>query len=99
IDKRLRKSLKDTEKTTKDTGKGFQELGGKVSKSTKELNINLRSVMDLTKKMVSFFAILAGSNAVQKFASNIANANDQLNFLSDRLGMSVRDIKGMDAAI
>src|SRR5690554_351127 len=80
IDKRLRKSLKATEGAAKDAGKGFDELGDDVSKSTKELNINLRSVIDLTKKMVSFFAILAGSNAVQKFASNIANANDQLNF-------------------
>lgn len=99
IDKRLRKSLKDTEKTTKDTGKGFQDLGGKVSKSTKELNTNLRSVVDLSKKFVQFFAILAGSNAVQSFASNIAKANDQLAFMSKRMGMSVRDIKAMDTAV
>lgn len=99
IDKRLRKSLKDTEKTTKDTGKGFQELGGKVSKNTKELNTNLRSVVDLSKRFVQFFAILAGSNAVQSFASNIAKANDQLGFMSKRMGMSVRDIKAMDTAV
>lgn len=99
IDKRLRKSLKDTEKTAKDTGKGFSDLGGELSEVNKELSSKIKTIATLTTRVVGFFAVLAGSNAVQKFASSIAKANDQLNFLSQRLGQTPREIKAIDAAV
>lgn len=99
IDKRLRKSLKDTEKSTKDTGGGFVKLGDDVQASNKALTSKLKTLATVTTRLVGFFGVLAGSNAVNRFATGIAKANDNLNFMAQRLGMSSRNIKGLDTAV
>lgn len=98
IDKRLRNALKDTEKTARDAGKGFNDLGDDVAASNKALEAKLKTVISLTGRVIKFFGVLAGSNAVQNFTLNIAKANDQLGFLQQRLGDSARDIKALDTA-
>ena len=99
IEKRLRAALKGTEEASKDAGKGIDNMAGKVADSNKELSKQLQSIMSVTKKVVSFLGVMAGSNAIVKFATAISNANDQLGFMSKRLGMAARDVKGMDTAV
>lgn len=99
IEKRLRTALKGTEGAAKDAGKGINEMAGEVSDANKELNKQAQAVMAVTKRAISFLAALAGSNAIVKFTNTISDANDQLGFMSKRLGLAARDIKAMETAI
>lgn len=99
IDKRLRKSLDETRESAKEAGEGFDSLGDEVSESSKAMASKIKTVVDLTSRMVRFFGVIAGSNAVQQFGNSIARANDQLNFMSRRLGMTGREIRGIDTAV
>lgn len=99
IDKKLRKSLKDTEGAARDAGDGFNELGADVAESNKALLSKLNTVVAITGKVIKFLGVLAGSNAVQKFATAVANANDQLQFMEKRFGMLGRNIKALDTAV
>lgn len=99
IEKRLRDALKGTEQAAKDTGKGINEMSGEVADSNRELSKGEKALMALTGKAVAFFGVLLASNAVQKFATAISDANDQLGFMSQRLGIAARDIKGLDTAV
>lgn len=99
IEKRLRRSLKGTEDAAKSAGDGINDMAGEVSESNKEMAKQIQIVMAVTKKLAGFLATIAGSNALQKFVTTISDANDELGFLSKRLGMAARDIKGLDTAI
>lgn len=99
IEKRLRKALKGTEEAARDTGKGINEMSDKVADSTKKFDDQLKTVMAVTRRLIGFIGVLAGSNAVQKFTTAISDANDQLGFMSKRLGIAARDIKGLDTAV
>lgn len=99
IDKKLRQSLKNTEKTAKQTGEGFDELGGSIEGSNKQLESKLKTLATATRRLVGFFAVITGSNAIQRLATSIADANDQLRFLSQRLGMAAGDVKKLDNAV
>lgn len=99
LEKRLRSSLKETKQSADSASESFDALGESVGESNKELTSKAKTIVDVTKRLVGFFAVITGSNAVHRFVSGISNANDQLNFLSQRLGMSARDIKGIDTAI
>lgn len=99
IDKNLRKSLKDTEKASGDTGKQFDKTGKVIGKTNEQLTSNLKAVAEVGRRFVQLFGVLAGSTALHKLADQVAKANDQLNFLSQRLNMSASRIRGMDAAV
>lgn len=99
LEKRLRSSLKETKQSADGASESFDALGESVGESNKELVSKAKTIVNVTKRLVGFFAVITGSNAVHRFVSGISNANDQLNFLSQRLGMSARDIKGIDTAI
>lgn len=85
IEKRLRDSLKGTEDAAKNAGKSVNGMAGEL--------------MAATGRAIAFMSALASSNAIVKFTTAISNANDQLGFMSKRLGMAARDIKGMDTAV
>lgn len=99
IDAKLRKSLKDTEKAAKETGDGFSELGEDIAAANKEFESKLKTLATVTRRLVGFFAVITGSNAIQRLATSIADANDQLQFLSRRLGMAAIDVKKLDNAV
>jgi hypothetical protein len=99
IEKKLRAAIKGTGEASDEAGKKVDGMASKVADSNKELSKQLQSIMSVTKKVVSFLGVMAGSNAIVKFATAISNANDQLGFMSKRLGMAARDIKGMDTAV
>lgn len=99
IDAKLRKSLKDTEKAAKETGDGFSELGEDIAAANKEFESKLKTLATVTRRLVGFFAVITGSNAIQRLATSIADANDQLQFLSRRLGMAAGDVKKLDNAV
>ncbi|WP_334109215.1 lytic transglycosylase domain-containing protein [Methylobacillus sp.] len=99
IDKKLRQSLKDTEKAARETGDGFDSLGDDVAAANKQLESKLKTLATATRRLVGFFAVITGSNAIQRLATNIADANDQLRFLSQRLGMAASDVTKLDNAV
>ena len=99
IEKRLRSALKGTEEASKDAGKGIDKMADKVGDSTKAVSKQHQALIAATGRVVAFLGALAGSNAIVKFTTAISNANDQLGFMSKRLGMAARDIKGMDTAV
>lgn len=99
IEKKLREAIKGTGEASKEVGKDIDKMSGKLGESSKALTKQQQSFMAATGKAVAFLGALAGSNALVKFTTAISNANDQLGFLSKRLGMAGRDIKGMDTAI
>lgn len=99
VDKRLRKSLKDTEDAAKKTGEGFDDLGEDVAGASKQLSAQTSALATVTASMVRFLTVVVSSNAIQRMATNVANLNDELNFLSQRLGMIPRHIQAMEAAV
>lgn len=99
IEKRLRKSLKGTEQAARDAGDGVNILASDISKSRDEMGKQEKALMAVTGRMVAFFGAIVGSTALQKFVSTISDANDQLGFLSQRLGLAGRDIKGLETAV
>lgn len=99
IDAKLRKSLKDTEKTARETGEGFDDLGDNIANVNKALESKLKILATASRRLAGFFAVITGSNALQRLANGVANANDQLQFLSRRLGMAARDVRALDTAI
>lgn len=99
IDKSLRESLQKTGETSKKTGEKSKKLGGDVASTNKEFLKQIRSLVTLTNRLVRFFAVITGSNAMAKLGSGIAQANDHLGFLQKRLGMTARDIRGVDTAV
>lgn len=99
VDRRLRKSLKDTEDAAKKTGEGFDDLGEDVAGANKQLSAQTSALATVTASMVRFLTVVVSSNAIQRMATNVANLNDELNFLSQRLGMIPRHIQAMEAAV
>ncbi len=99
IEKRLRSALKGTEEASADAGKGIDKMAGKVGESTKAVGKQQQALIAVTGRVVAFLGALAGSNAIVKFTTAISNVNDQLGFMSKRLGATARDIKGMDTAV
>jgi hypothetical protein len=99
IEKKLRTAIKGTGEASDEAGKKVDGMAGKVANSNKELGKQLQSIVAVTKKVVTFLGVMAGSNAIVKFTTAISNANDQLGFMSKRLGATARDIKGMDTAV
>ena len=99
IEKRLRTALKGTEEASKDAGKGIDKMADKVGDSTKAVGKQQQALLAVTGRVVAFLGAIAGSNAIVKFTTAISNANDQLGFMSKRLGMAARDVKGMDTAV
>ena len=99
IEKRLRKSLKGTEEAAKGAGQGISEMSGEVSKSNREVSKKEKALAAATGRLIGFLAAIAGSSAIQKFTTAISNANDELGFLSRRLGLAGRDIKALDTAV
>jgi hypothetical protein len=99
IEKKLREAIKGTGEASDETGKKVDEMSGKIGESSKALTKQQQSLMAVTGKAIAFLGALAGSNALVKFTTAISNANDQLGFMSKRLGATARDIKGMDTAV
>jgi hypothetical protein len=99
IEKKLREAIKGTGEASDETGKKVDEMSGKIGESSKALTKQQQSFMAVTGKAIAFLGALAGSNAIVKFTTAISNANDQLGFMSKRLGVGARDIKAMDTAI
>lgn len=99
VDRRLRKSLKDTEDAAKKTGEGFDDLGEDVAGANKQLSAQTSALATVTASMVRFLTVVVSSNAIQRMATNVAKLNDELNFLSQRLGMIPRHIQAMEAAV
>ncbi len=99
VDRRLRKSLKDTEDAAKKTSEGFDDLGEDVAGANKQLSAQTSALATVTASMVRFLTVVVSSNAIQRMATNVANLNDELNFLSQRLGMIPRHIQAMEAAV
>lgn len=99
IEKRLRKALKGTEDAARNAGEGINDMASEVSDANRQMDKQLKTVMAVTAKVVGFFGVLMGSNALSRFITSISDANDQLGFLSKRLGMAARDIKGLDTAV
>ncbi len=99
IEKDLRAAIKGTGEASKEAGKEVDKTAAKIGESSKALTKQQQAFMAATARAVAFLGALAASNAIVKFTTAISNANDQLGFMSKRLGMAARDIKGMDAAI
>lgn len=99
IDQRLRKSLKATEDAAKKAGGGMNDLSDDISDTGGEMENLLKTAILLTSKFVKMFGTIMGSNALYRFTAAISGANDQLGFMSKRLGMAARDIKGIDTAV
>lgn len=99
IEKKLRKSLEGTEEAARDAGESIDDMAESVGKSTKEMGKHSQSLAFATTRVLGFVAAIAGSGAIQKFVKVISDANDQLGFMSQRLGMSARDIKGVETAV
>lgn len=99
IDKRLRGSLKETEDAARKTSGGISDFGDEVSESSKRIAEQTSALKNAAAGLGRFFGVILGSTALQKLATNIAAVNDELNFLSQRLGMLPRQIKAMDAAV
>jgi hypothetical protein len=98
IEKRLRKAIKGTEEGSKDAGKAVSEMAGQVSESNKEFDKQIKTLVTVARRLAGFIGVLAGSNAVQKFATAVSDANDQLGFMSQRLGLAARNVKGLETA-
>lgn len=99
IEKKLRAAIKGTGEASDEAGKKVDGMASKLGDSSKQLTKNQQAFVALTGKAVAFLGAIAGSNAIVKFTAAISNANDQLGFMSKRLGMAARDIKGMDTAV
>lgn len=99
VEKSLRDALKRSEEAAKDAGEGMNDLAEDVAKSSKEMSKQEKALSQLVGRLGSFLSILAGSYAIQKFTAAIADANDQLGFMSKRLGMAARDIRGIETAV
>lgn len=99
IEKKLRGALKGTEEASKDAGKGINEMSGELAGATKEMSKQERAVAAVTGRILGLFVALAGSGAMLKFAGAIAEVNDQLGFMSQRLGLAARDIKGLETTV
>lgn len=99
IEKKLRETIKGTGDASDAAGKKVNKMAGEVGNSNKELTKQAQSFMAVTGKALAFFGAMAASNALVKFTTMLSNANDQLGFMSKRLGMTARDIKGMDTAV
>lgn len=99
IEKRLRSAIKGTEEASKDAGDAVEDMSKKVAESSRELSEQLKIIIAVTRKLIGFIGAIAGSSAIEKFTTAISDANDQLGFMSKRLGMAARDIKGLDTAV
>lgn len=99
IEKRLRRSLKGTEEAAKNAGEGINDLADDLAKSTKEMSKQEKALSQVIGRLGGFLSLIAGSYAIQKFTAAIADANDQLGFMSKRLGMAARDIRGIETAV
>ena len=99
IEKRVRKAIKGTEEGAKDAGNAVNEMAGKVAESNKEFDKQIKTLVTVARRLAGFIGVLAGSNAIQKFTTAISDANDQLGFMSKRLGLAARDIKGLETAV
>lgn len=99
IEKRLRKAIKGTEEGSRDAGKAINEMSSEVAQSNRELGKSEKALIAATGRAVAFLGALLASSAIQKFTTAISDANDQLGFMSKRLGLAARDIKGLDTAV
>lgn len=99
LERKLRSSMKGTEQASKSAGAQVDKTSGAIERSNQQLTSGLKAVSNLTTGFVRFFGLLAGSTAVQKLGNHVAQLNDELNFLSQRLNMSASQIRGMDAAV
>lgn len=98
IEKRLRKAIKGTEEGSKDAGKAVNEMAEKVADSNKEFDKQIKTLVTVARRLAGFIGVLAGSNAIQKFTTAVSDANDQLGFMSQRLGLAARNVKGLETA-
>src|SRR6185436_6636962 len=98
IEKRLRKAIKGTEEGSRDAGKAINEMSSEVAQSNRELSKSEKAFIAATGRAVAFLGALLASSAIQKFTTAISDANDQLGFMSKRLGLAARDIKGLETA-
>lgn len=99
IEKRLRRSLKGTEEAAKNAGEGMNDLAEDVAKSSRELSKQEKTLMQLVGRFTKFLTALSSPYLIQRFTAAIADANDQLGFMSKRLGMAARDIRGIETAV
>lgn len=81
---KLEGGLKDVEKQSKETNTGL---------------VNLVSGLQKTMKGIAgLAAVIAAGTGLLKLAEEARKANDELNFLSQNLGMSSRDVKAWQGA-
>lgn len=99
IEKKLRKSLKGSEEASRSAGEGMNKMASEVGEASKQWDSQTKAVMAVAKRVTAFLSVLMGSTALQRFTMGIADANDQLGFMSKRLGIAARDIKGLETAV
>lgn len=80
----VRKKLQDIEKAA-----------GKTEDSTKKLGKELKGT---GAALASFLAVIGGTAAIRAFVRDTVDANTQLHFLSQNLGMTVRSLFSLGAA-
>jgi hypothetical protein len=99
IERRLRGAIRGTEEASRDAGAAINEMSGRVAESNRQFDAQLNTLVTVTRRLAGFIAVIAGSNAISKFVTAISDANDQLGFMSKRLGMAARDIRGLETAV
>lgn len=89
----LEKAIVGAEGASKDAEKSLKDMGDQTKKAGDKTESMGKIVVGATKILVAFFTTIATSSALVKLANGVAKANDELNFLSQRLGSSARSIK------
>lgn len=93
---KFRREAAEAERVEGNLRKRFKDGQSELGRA---LDTNTSGLLNIARRATGFFAVLAGSNALQRFTEGIAKANDQLGFMSKRLGMTGRDVKGLEAAL
>lgn len=81
---KLEGGLKGVEKQSKSTGKNLETLTGSLGK--------------VVKGIAGLATVIAAGTGLLKLAEEARKANDELNFLSQNLGMSSREVKAWQGA-
>lgn len=87
----LEKKIKQASKATKDNAEQQKKAAEQAEKFRASINNGVRA-------LASLFTMVMGSVGLGKLVSDTAKANDELNFLSKRLGMSARAVSNWQGA-
>lgn len=87
----LEKKIKQASKATKDNAEQQKKAAEQAEKFRASINNGVRA-------LASLFTMVMGAVGLGKLVSDTAKANDELNFLSKRLGMSARAVSNWQGA-